>query len=435
MKRQRSLFDFFPKRRVTALAAVVAAAAPAAPEAENDEIDEPPPLASARSKIATPQAVSGACGRVAVSPTDAIESVDNSATNVFHTSLCCLDTPRRTQAAVQTFLDFGQNNAGGTMKCSLCGMVFNFTVTEDIRIHERCCTALFSGKSGASKKGKQRADGLEAWLASAQLGKALEGLLQPKRRGQAVRESLRKCTNGEFCTRVQESSHKELVLYVFDGSKQDCVKDVVFRRLVEALEFSEVMLCAAAYFLVAVVHCHTGRLLCAVAGKLSTREQDPVLILGKSECCTVTRCHTRSCVTFCDVPYVWCQRDAVLEATIADWWHPDTVAALQPTRVAIQDFFQCTKQQEKNQQRLHVLVDTALRCAVTTLGRHVSYGRTLCPRSEFSYDCNTLSSDVLGRVEVVTACINAEAPLYTHTDGHDAFGDSDAELSVVSYGE
>ncbi|RNF21908.1 uncharacterized protein Tco025E_03238 [Trypanosoma conorhini] len=436
MKRQRSLLEFLPKERAAAPAVA------AALESEYHDRDGSPPLALATSKATLARAVSGDSARVAASQADAKKKIGGGAASFSPTSLRSSDTPRRTQlaarhpqAAVQTSLDFGQRNAGGVMTCGLCGMLFNFTATEDIRLHERCCTALSSGNSGASKTGRLRADDRDAWLASAQLGKALEGLALPKRRGQAVRESTRRCTAGEVCAMVHESSGKELVLYVFDGSKQDCVKDAVFRRLVEALEFSEVMLCAAAYSLVTVVHGHTGRLLCAVAGRPSTREQDPVLMLGKSEGCAATRCYTRSCATFCDVPYIWCQCDAALEAMEADWWHTKTMAALQPARLAVQDFFRCTKRLEPKRQRLHALVDTALRSALKTLGRHVSYGHTLCPRSGFSYDRNVVSSDVMRRVDAVTECSDAAAPLYTHADDHDALVDSEAELSVVSYDE
>ncbi|KAF8276231.1 hypothetical protein BCY84_00477 [Trypanosoma cruzi cruzi] len=455
MKRQRSLLEYFSKRREEALD--VASASPAAdpwahgatkgvkdglPLALETSAAASSSLAATTSKMPLRHCASDVAFHSAAPQIDDKENIGDGAPSRPPTFLRCAEKTRRMrngarspQAAVQTSLDFGQNNAGGVLKCGLCGMLFNFTVKEDIRIHERCCNALSSGSVSATMIGRQFADGLDMWIASEQLGKALEGVAQPKRRSQAVRDSTRKCTPEEFCTRVQETSDSELVLYVFDCSKKDCVEDAVFRRLVESLQFSDVLSCASAYCLVSVVYRHAGCLLCAVAGRPFTRQQDPVLLLRDSGDSTVTHCYTRSCMTFCDVPYVWCQSVAVLESTARDWWLTKTVAAMQSTRLAIQDFFYPTKRNDNTQQRLHALLESALRCAVTTLGRHVSYGHTLCPRSEFSYDCSALSVDVLSRVDSVTACIDSERPLYTHNNGCDALVDSESSLSVVSYGD
>ncbi|EKF32824.1 hypothetical protein MOQ_003314 [Trypanosoma cruzi marinkellei] len=448
MKRQRSLLEYFSKRREEALD--VASASPAidpwAHGTTKGEKDELPlaleaSAAATKSKIPLRHCASDVAFHAAVPQIDDKENIGDGALSRSPTFLRCAEktrrmrkVDRRPQGGVQTSLDFGQNNAGGVLKCGLCGMLFNFTVKEDIRIHERCCSALSSGSVSVTMIGGQCADSLDSWIASEQVGKALEEVAQPRRRSQAVRDSTRKCTAEEFCTRIQETSDSELVLYVFDCSKQDCVEDAVFRRLVEALQFSDVLLCASAYCLVTVVHRHAGCLLCAVAGRPFTRQQDPVLLLRNSEDSTVTHCYTRSCMTFCDVAYVWCQSVAVLEAMATDWWLTKTVTAIQSTRLAIQDFFHPTRRKDKTQERQQALLESALRCAVRTLGRHVSYGHRLCPRSEFSYDCSTLSSDVLSRVDSVTACIDSERPLYTHNNGCDALVDSENSLSVVSYG-
>lgn len=326
---------------------------------------------------------------------------------------------KRLRSAVQTSLDFGQSNVDGVATCGLCGMIFNVTVEEDVRLHRRCCAA-----SSRKKGSRQFADCPDAWLSSEQLSKALDSIAGPRRR--------RGCAAKEFCTRVQESADDEFIVYVLDCSGPKFAEDAVVRQLLEALQFFDLLFAAAAYTLVVVMHRRAGRLLCAVAGRPSTREQDPALVLRPGGDGAPTRCHTQSCVTLCDVPYVWCQRDAALAASSADWWTTQTASALRSTRSAVRDFF-CRGggRVGDERERLRGLVDSALRRALRTLGRRVAYGHALCPRLQFSYDRGALRDDVLSRLDAVTS-VGDSGALYTHDDGAVDSGDG---LSVVSYGD
>ncbi|KEG13725.1 hypothetical protein DQ04_00821030 [Trypanosoma grayi] len=447
-KQQKSLFDFFAKKNESSAAVAVEAAAAAANERGMGK--EELPLVVLSSSVA-PNSAPTASTAFGVTPSagessraDSNETVPPRADAEGRRSNAALGTccgAKRWRSAVQTSLDFGQSDAGGVTKCRLCGMVFNATVKEDVCLHARCCTALSSSSPSPSwaKKSRCGTEATDAWLASELLGKSLESMVHHQRRGAAKAPA--RCSSGDFCVRLPESVDDEFMCYVFDCSKRGFAEDAVAIRLAEALRFPDVVLPAAAYCLVVMLHRRAGRLLCAVAGRPSTREQDPALVVRRDKDGTTTRCGTRTCVTFCDVPYVWCQRDAVLAASASDWWPARTVAALQSTGAAVRDFFSQRGggHAEEQQQRLHTLVDAALHRSVMALGRHVVYGHALSPRAQFSYDNVALREDVLDRVAAVTACDNDgedASPLFTHAGGcGDVANDAESELSVVSYGD
>ncbi|ORC93309.1 uncharacterized protein TM35_000011860 [Trypanosoma theileri] len=343
---------------------------------------------------------------------------------------------KRQRAAVQTSLDFGQRDVAAAKTCGRCGMFFNAAIDADVRLHRRCCTMAARSDAVANTHA--------AWLASAQLAKAFVTLVRPQRGGTGRENGTtsHSSSSGGFCTRLQESHSDEFVCYVMDCSRRGFAEDALVSRFVEALQFTDVVLTAASYTLVAVVHHRAERLLCAVAGRPSTRQQEPQLLLQqRSEGDIPIRCCTKSSVTFCDVPYVWCQEEAVLAATATEWKTTQTTASLLSTRTAVENFFNRTErceggqQQQQKQQQLRKLVDTALSRALTTLGRHVTYGHALCSRSQFSYDCGVLSENVLNRIDTVTMC-NGAVSLYTHTeDYNDEISESENELSIVSYSD
>ncbi|KAH9599130.1 N-acetyltransferase ESCO [Trypanosoma melophagium] len=403
---QRSLFDFFPKKPLDT---------PSLAAAPKEEGIAPTP-----------------------SPEESLQTPTDSKRH---------GGQKRQRPAVQTSLDFGQREVAAATTCGHCGMFFNAAIDADVRLHRRCCTGITARRSAV-------ADTHATWLASTQLAKALVGLVRPQRGG-AGRENGNNNNNnnnsisnsssgGVFCTRLQQKSHSdEFVCYVMDCTRRGFAEDVVISRLVEALQFTDVVLSAASYTLVAVVHQRAERLICAVAGRPSTRQQEPLLLLQeRREGDIPIRCRTKSSVTFCDVPYVWYQQETVLAATAAEWRSTQTAASLVSTRTAVQEFFNPPERgeggqqkQKQKQQQLRTLVDTALHRALTTLGRHVTYGHALCPRSEFSYDCGVLYEDVLNRVDNVTMCSGAVS-LYTHTDEcDDGASESENELSIVSYSD
>nr|CCC93503.1 conserved hypothetical protein [Trypanosoma congolense IL3000] len=324
---------------------------------------------------------------------------------------------KRPRNVVQTCLDFGQSNVGGITTCRLCGMIYNVTLVEDVRLHKRRCHRKMTSKNGEVGA---VLDDFRAWASSDTAVKQLEKLSQVKHPkgdcGRGTRGGIR-----SLCRRVQDSLLDEFVCFVFDCASRDFLRHKISGILAEALQFSDIVLTPeVSYCLVVVVHLHYNRLVCAVAGRSSSRRQKPAPQnhgerrgVGLAE----THCVKRPHATLCDVPYAWLQEASVLMDARKNSQGAELLFDAKPQQPTARDFFNISESSRRERQRcelqrINSLVNIALGRALATLGRHVIYGCALCPLTQFSYDSDTLDKTFLDRIS--ESLTNGHNSLYTH---------------------
>ncbi|KAG8347117.1 hypothetical protein TRVL_02063 [Trypanosoma vivax] len=307
---------------------------------------------------------------------------------------------KRARDCVQTCLDFGQTDVGGVVTCSSCGMMYNLTLPDDVRLHKRAC--------------RRNCRNDAEWLASSQCVQQLDKLTQ-----QASQErSGRKSTQDSIvisCSRITDSVGGEFTSYVFDCTTKHFAKKAVMRRLVEALCLAEVLTSAIEVtFLVVVAHVVSLRLVAAVAGSAATREQASVLVANEQDCgeSQIRRCSRTTHRTLCDVSFIWLQNESVFPSSLINGRHTTLETQFTPASEVVATFFRSPVHKKTPRSGARLLVNTGLEHALAVLGRHVLYGCTLCPSTQFSYDAGKICRETLDRVGA-SLCMGTES-LHAH---------------------
>ncbi|CBH15317.1 hypothetical protein, conserved [Trypanosoma brucei gambiense DAL972] len=332
---------------------------------------------------------------------------------------------KRPRSGAQTCLDFGQSDIGGVTTCRICGMIYNAVMPEDIRLHRRFCRP--QALSNKRCKELDAADGHCVWLASRDVIVQLDRLAGSQRQNLAMQRRYR-AGAAPVCLKVQESTADEFICYVLECGARGLARSTVVSRFVEALQFDDVTLQGESdYCLVAVVQVYLERLVCVVAGRPVARTHEPTLLPYKKHCETALggkQYLETSQKTLCDVPYIWLQSELVLATTWRGCLQQQIAPAVKSQRDVTRDFFKCrgmaSEKKFEDLQQTRSLGDAALSRALSTLGRHVTYGCALCPRRQFSYDSSVVNESMLHRVAGVMGCDDVST-LYTHTGASSHF--------------
>lgn len=359
----------------------------------------------------------------------------------------------------QTYLDLGQTavmQVGTT--CALCGMLFTQDA-EDLRLHKRLCRRL---QQPATAGGRRRGPGSKAKDSSSDEPSAfapasvrvLEGaLLHLRRHVGSGAPGCERLLSDPLCPRLGDTT------YILRCGKFAVLKTPGVADLIQLLGFHAALLEAMDYTVVALVRKTWGRVLCAVAGRPRTREQDPQLVLRPRPDGT-TQYFTRKEFTFCDVDYVWLapaaavqRHDAASRTNLFAFSGPS--ANLFASKAAKEEA------RAQDYRRVASELNVAFHDALVALANQVVYGHPLDPVSQLSFsasifeashtDSSATKEGIISQ-EMLRQCLGAHhaqdgggdalPALFTHSteSSDDSLSDelsvsqlSTSTLSVVSY--
>jgi len=292
----------------------------------------------------------------------------------------------RAPALTQTYLDLGQTavmQVGTT--CALCGMLFT-QEAEDLLLHRRLCrrlqppTTAGGRRRGPCSKAKDPSSDEPSAFAPASVS-VLEGALRHLSRhvGNGA-PGCERLLSDPLCPRLGDTT------YILRCGKLAVLKTPGVADLIQLLGFHAALLEAIDYTVVALVSKRWGRVLCAVAGRPRTREQDPQLVLRPRPDGT-TQYFTRKEFTFCDVDYVWLAPVAAVQRHDAAF-RTNLLAFSGP----FANFFASNAAKEETRAQDHQRVASelymAFHDALVALANQVIYGHPLDPVSQLSFSAS-----------------------------------------------
>ncbi|CAD2222979.1 zinc-finger of acetyl-transferase ESCO, putative [Angomonas deanei] len=323
-----------------------------------------------------------------------------------------VEHPKKKQ---QTFLDFGQSSGIG-VRCPHCSMLYT-ALEEDRAFHQKYCARVKKEKqqnSGNKKQSQQ--DGNLYRLCTTVFANLSKSKGKIKEEGAVTVHS------------PPQSPH--LSCYLLRCHKKGVTADKHVQTLLSSVGFFDALLEIAEYSVAFVLDSELRVVLAAVAGRPSTREQDPQIIQ------TGPNAYRRQqTFTFFDINYIYLppplslperELPAPLRANkVEQLFHPPSTAAKDAERRG----------------RAAVVLTHSVQLALGTLASHILYGESLSPQQHFSYATaifNTQRSEGEWMGEdlrqLVTSAVGEE--LVEHEEEHysdNDDGDSVDKLSVVSY--